>query len=380
MLSGPFTFDRTMRIIFTLGFIAVVVWLMGILTNVLLPFCIACLIAYFLDPIVGFNMKWMHLHNRTIPTLVTLVEVAVVVVGLVYLFYPSVTKEIMQMEDMIKHASFRRIDIPFLPADVVNRLNDQLDLKNLQQTITEQHLGAIFNKGVSFVTVSLRVVFHTIEWFLTFIYVIFILIDYPRLMKGFRQLVPPKYRGPVYKIEDDIKYSMNRYFRVQVFLAFCAAVFYSIGFSIVGIPLAIVLGILVGVLYIIPYFQYVTLIPVAIVCYITSLDGLHGFWELFGKCGLVYVVSQCTCDYILTPKIMGKVMGLNPAIILLSLSVWGTLLGLLGMIIAIPLTTLLLSYYQRYVIQGEELSIVDDGSASSGAPPGKQKKKSRDNN
>ena len=52
---------------------------------------------------------------------------------------------------------------------------------------------------------------------------------------------------------------------------------------------------------------------------------------------------------VLVPKIMGKAMGLNPAILLLSLSVWGSLLGFLGLIIALPLTTLLIAYYQRYV-------------------------------
>ncbi|WP_435869247.1 AI-2E family transporter, partial [Duncaniella muris] len=67
-------------------------------------------------------------------------------------------------------------------------------------------------------------------------------------------------------------------------------------------------------------------------------------------------ISQCICDYVLTPKIMGKSMGLNPAIILLSLSVWGTLLGIIGMIIALPLTTLLLSYYKKVIIDHKPLS------------------------
>lgn len=67
----------------------------------------------------------------------------------------------------------------------------------------------------------------------------------------------------------------------------------------------------------------------------------------------VYVVVQCIQDLFLTPKIMGKAMGLNPAIILLSLSVWGTLLGFIGLIIALPLTTLLLSYYDRYITSRE---------------------------
>ena len=100
----------------------------------------------------------------------------------------------------------------------------------------------------------------------------------------------------------------------------------------------------------ITYFQYITLIPVAIVCLIYSMGGQVEFWSTFGQCLIVYAVSQSVCDYILTPKIMGKAMGLNPAIILFSLSVWGTLLGLIGMIIALPLTTLLLAYYQEYVI------------------------------
>ncbi|MDE5685388.1 MAG: AI-2E family transporter, partial [Paramuribaculum sp.] len=138
-------------------------------------------------------------------------------------------------------------------------------------------------------------------------------------------------------------------------LALCAAVVYSIGFAMVGIPLAIVLGVIVGILYLIPYFQYVTLIPVTIVCIIYSMGGEVDFWTVWGECLLVYVVSQSTCDYVLTPKIMGKVMGLNPALILLSLSIWGSLLGLAGMLIALPITTLIISYYEQYVILRQPL-------------------------
>lgn len=64
----------------------------------------------------------------------------------------------------------------------------------------------------------------------------------------------------------------------------------------------------------------------------------------------VFAAVQIVGDLILTPRIMGKAMGLNPAIILLSLSIWGSLFGFVGMIIALPLTTLLLSYYEQYII------------------------------
>lgn len=76
---------------------------------------------------------------------------------------------------------------------------------------------------------------------------------------------------------------------------------------------------------------------------------------MLGLVALIYIIVQCIMDLFLVPRIMGKAMGLNPAIILLSLSVWGSLLGIVGMIIAIPLTTLLLSYYKEFIASAERI-------------------------
>lgn len=80
-----------------------------------------------------------------------------------------------------------------------------------------------------------------------------------------------------------------------------------------------------------------------------AADTGESFWWTLGLALVVFAVVQAIQDMILVPKIMGKITGLNPAIILLSLSIWGSLMGMLGMIIALPGTTLLLSYYQRYI-------------------------------
>ncbi len=80
---------------------------------------------------------------------------------------------------------------------------------------------------------------------------------------------------------------------------------------------------------------------------------------MFGKCLMVYLVSQGVCDYIITPHIMGKEMGLNPAVILLSLSVWGSLLGIIGMIIALPVTAIIMAYYERYISEPAPVSAED---------------------
>lgn len=350
MTARPITLDRVVRWTIGAAAIAATIWLIGKLEYVLLPFCAACLISYMLDPFVEFNRRINHLKGRAIATFLTLIEVTLIIGVLCYFFIPSIVKEIDQMKNLITAYSAENASVPYIPAKVHEYIEKFLNSDNIKELINGDNIESIINKSSTVLSASIDIVMRTVQWLLMFVYVIFILLDYEQLMRGFRQLVPPKYRKVAYKIEDDIKINMNHYFRGQAIIALFAAVFYCIGFSIVGIPLSIVLGIIVGILYMIPYFQYITLIPVAVVCLIYSMGGEADFWSVFGQCLLVYVISQSICDYILTPKIMGKALGLNPAIILFSLSVWGTLLGLIGMIIALPLTTLLLAYYQQYVI------------------------------
>ena len=348
--TKPITFDRVIRILAIVAVAVILIWLVNLLKNVLLPFCVACLVAYMLEPVVAFNQQWTHTRGRGLAVFLTLLQVSFVVGILCYFCVPSVIEEIHQIEIMLKNTAGRTVDMPFIPAEIHKYVDRYLNPEVIGQLLQDGRLTSLLDKGSSLVGATIDFLMHTLEWLLTFIYIIFIMLDYKRLMHGFRRLVPPRMRKVAYRVGDDIKHNMNRYFRSQALIAACAAVFYCVGFSIVGIPLAIVLGIVVGILYMIPYFQYVTLIPVAAVCFISSMNGDARFWVLFGQCGLVYLVSQCICDYVLTPKIMGKSMGLNPAVILLSLSVWGALLGLIGMIIALPLTTFLLAYYQEFVI------------------------------
>lgn len=348
------TFDQVIRAIVAIAIVAIAVWLINYLKNVLLPFCVACLIAYVLEPAVNYQQEHLKLKSRVIPVFLTLIEAVIIFGGLACIIIPMSINEIEQLEKMIK-ASSGQSSLLFGP-EIQEFISKNLSLSNLRQYLNPQQIVDMFTKGSTVLTSSLTIVMHTIEWLLTFIYVIFIMLDYRQLMTGFRKIVPPKYRKKVYPIFDDIKDNMDRYFRSQALIAGCAAVFYCVGFSLVGLPLAIVMGLLVGILYMIPYVQYVTLIPVAILCYLDSLTGVTGFWSELGKCILVYVVSQSICDYLLTPKIMGKSLGLNPAIILLSLSVWGTLLGIIGMILALPVTALLIAYYKRYILSKSDVT------------------------
>ena len=109
------------------------------------------------------------------------------------------------------------------------------------------------------------------------------------------------------------------------------------------------LGILVGILSLIPYVHGLAFIPMVFLSLLKAADTGQNFWIIFASATAVFIVVQVITDMVLTPKIMGKAMSLNPAVILLSLSVWGALLGFIGLIVALPLTTLIIAYYQRYV-------------------------------
>lgn len=315
----------------------------------LLPFFVACFIAYILQPIVDMNRRLTRTKGRVIPSILTLVDVTVVIALVVYIFLPSVIKELNTLGDILKSVSSGEVKLPKFYVTVVDFINKYFNPDNISGMLDGTHIEALLSKGSSLLEESIGVVMEILSWLLTLIYILFILIDYPEISRGFKLIIPHKYRPRTMVVVRDVENSMNHYFRGQGVVAMCAAVFYCIGFSIVGLPLAIPMGIIVGILYMIPYFQYVTLIPVAAICFVYSLGGSVEFLPEMGKCLLVYVVSQCICDYVITPHIMGKEMGLNPAIILLSLSVWGSLLGIIGMIIALPVTALIMTYYERYI-------------------------------
>ena len=180
-------------------------------------------------------------------------------------------------------------------------------------------------------------------------------IDYEKIANGWINLIPARIRPFAKGLADDVEQSMNRYFRGQSLIALCVGVLLSIGFKIVGFPLAVTLGLFIGVLNLIPYLQAIGLIPMVILSLLKSAETGQNFWIIFGSGLLILGIVQCIQDLYLTPRIMGKAMGLNPAIILLSLSIWGTLLGFIGLIIALPLTTLCLSYYKRFILLEEDI-------------------------
>ena len=190
--------------------------------------------------------------------------------------------------------------------------------------------------------------------FIVLLYTFFILLDYEAIASGWTGLVPQKYREMSIRIVNDVKEGMNRYFRGQALVAFLVGILFSIGFLIIDFPLAIGFGLFIGLLNMVPYLQLLALVPTVLLSLLKAADTGENFWWILACALIVFCVVQVIQDGFIVPKVMGKITGLNPAIILLSLSIWGALMGILGMIIALPCTTIILSYYKRYIKKQEE--------------------------
>ncbi len=350
----PFTFDRVVRMLITLAVVIASVWLINELRSVLLPFLVAWLVAYLLEPFVQYNRRLLGVRNRWLPILMTLFECVLIVVAVSVFVVPSILKEMHQVADFIRHYTENGTQISFVPDSLHRYIKESIDFERISKELTRQDIQSLFDTLGSFIAGGYSFVLGVFNWFIVLLYVVFIMLDYEKLLKGFRRMVPPKYRETTFRIFGDVKDSMNHYFRGQALVAFIVGILFCIGFSIIGLPMAIVLGLFIGLLNMVPYLQLISLIPSTLLCLVCSVDSDVDFWSIWWATMAVYIIVQCIQDLFLTPKIMGKAMGLNPAIILLSLSVWGTLLGFIGLIIALPLTTLLLAYYDQYISVREE--------------------------
>ncbi len=339
----------------TLICIGAVIWFVNVLRDVLLPFFVAWLAAYLLEPFVQYNRRLLGLRKRWLPVFMTLFESVLLIVAASVFVVPALMDEMHQLAKFVASYAENPSHIPFLPDSLHDFIKENIDFREISRRMTSQDIRSLFHAAGSFVSGGLDIMLSIFNWFVSVLYLVFIMLDYDKISRGVRRLVPPKYRDLTGSIGHEIKESMNHYFRGQALVAFCVGVLFSIGFLIIKLPLAIVLGMFIGLLNMVPYLQLISIVPTTLLCLVYSVDTAVDFWPIWWECIAVYAVVQVIQDFILTPRIMGSAMGLNPALILLSLSVWGTLLGFIGLIIALPLTTLLLAYYDRY------LSIREDG-------------------
>lgn len=350
-MSKEITFDKFIRWAGIVVLVLAVLYIINYLSDVLLPFFIAWFFAYLLYPVVKFIENKLHVKVRALSILLAMGAAIAIVGGVIWLIIPPMIDQFDKLGIVLTKWVHQTTHTNNLTALIKEWLqaNQSIIEHFLKSKDFSDALKSTMPKVFSVLSQTATIIMSIVASMITLLYMFFILLDYETLTANWVRIFPKKNRPFWHALMKDVERELNNYIRGQGMVSLCMGIMFCIGFTIIGFPMAIGLGILIGIMNLVPYLHTFALIPTAFLAMLKAADTGQNFWVVFGLAFLVFCVVQVITDMVVTPKIMGKAMGLNPAILLLSLSVWGALLGFIGLIVALPLTTLLIAYWQRYV-------------------------------
>ena len=349
--------DKVMHFLKILVLFTVGMLLIYYLRGVLFPFFAAFLIAYIVDPIVNRLQK--KVKHRIIAVIIVLLVAGLAIAGALRLFIPLVIGEVQNLGVLIAKVFndsewAARIE-KLMPGGLYETIQSLISWEQLSASM--QHLDfwrEVQNIAGKVLPGAWGVLSYTgtiVLWFsgaaVIFMYLVFIMLDMPKLRRGLYSLVPERFQDNAISFAKETDRFMGTYFRAQSLVALTVGTLYAIGFVIMGLPMGGAFGLFSGALNMIPYLQLTT-IPLALVLAVVhALNTGMPFWEAALIICSIYLVVQVIQDFFLVPHIVGGSMNLPPVGILLSLSIWGKLLGFLGLLVAIPFTCLCLVYLQK---------------------------------
>jgi predicted PurR-regulated permease PerM len=345
--------DRLPRWILTLGLAFAGAWLLYTLRGVLAPVFFAFLIAYMLDPLVDRIEQSVLLRNRSygraVGIAVILASFFVIAAVGVLVIVPMVYEEI---------AAFVR-RLPALVARTRTELEPVLaELgitipSSLGQALEELHVDvqSVVSKGYAPFTAAVRsflggtasAVAGLVASLMIPVFAFYLLYDFDRIVASVADLIPPRMRDEANGFFRDIDAVLGQFFRGQFTVMAILGVLYSVGYGLIGVPLALPIGILAGVLAFIPYVGSLTALGLALL--MTVLDW-QGWSQLFYVAG-VHAIIQGLEGFVITPKIMGDTVGISAIAVLFALLVGAELLGFTGVLLAVPAAAVLKILFQR---------------------------------
>ena len=264
--QSPITFDRFIRGLIGLLLIAGLGTALYYLSGVLIPFFVAWMVAYLLYPVVRFLQNKCRLRNRLLAIIITL---SYIKGGINNNTIPVPVQQFLH-----RHINEYQIEHLLQQKDVMSAFKTTLPkLWNVLWSTA----GIIINIVCSLIAL---------------LYLLFILTDYEKYANGWIKFVPRNKRAFAAQLVSDIEHGMAGYFRGQALVALSNCVMFSIGFLIIGFPMPIGLGCLIGVISFVPYLQVVGMVPAALLALLKAAESGENFWWLLCLVLIVYLVVQ----------------------------------------------------------------------------------------
>jgi len=314
---------------------ALLLWL---LAPVLTPFIVAGVLAYALQP-AGESLSRRHVPRALAVALVEAVTF-VAVLAMLLLIVPILSKELPLLREQIPMLA-DRLNHSLSPWLARFGINVALDIDSIK-AFALKYLDANLEDWVATVLSSARIggsMLLTVlgNAILVPAVLFYLLLDWPQLMQRMHALVPPRARPATDSFLHECDDMLGQYLRGQLLVMLALAVFYSVGLALFGFDLALPVGVLTGLLVFIPYLGFGLGLVLALVAGVLQFTGWYGLVAV----AVVYGVGQVVESFVLTPRLVGERIGLNPLTVIFALLAFGHLFGFIGVLIALPVCAVL---------------------------------------
>ena len=316
-------------------FAGVFVWL---LAPVLTPFAIGAVLAYALHPAVE------KLAARRVPRLLAVIVVEigalVAVAALVLLVVPIVSKELPLIRDQLP-ALVERVNRHLTPWLVQMGIDVSLDAASLRAFFLN-YLDANWDESLAAALASARIGGSILLGVIGYIVLVpvvlfFLLMDWPIYVQRVVALVPPRMRGGFTSFASECDMVLGQYLRGLLLVMLMMAAYYSVGLALFGFELAVPVGVFTGLAIFVPYVGFGIGLTLALIAGALQFGGWYGPLAVL----LVYGIGQILEGLFLTPKMVGRRIGMSTLTVIFALFAFGHLFGFVGVLLALPMSALI---------------------------------------
>jgi predicted PurR-regulated permease PerM len=325
--------------------IALSVWvLLSLLAPVLMPFLLAGVLAYALHPLVE------RLHARRVPRWLgaglALALLMLVLLAVVLLIVPVITRQVPLLREQVP-VLLDRVNDGLAPLAARFGLDLQIDVAQVRdwlRQLVSGHEQELINSLLSSLRIGGSAVMAVLgNLVLAPIVAYYLLLDWAGLTERSKGLIPPRWRPQVQRFLDETDEVLGQYLRGQLLVMVVLAVFYTLGLALVGLKLALPIGVFTGLAVFIPYLGFGLGLVLGLLAAVLQFQSLLGVALVAG----VYTVGQVFESMYVTPRLLGERIGLHPIAVIFALMAFGHLLGFVGVLIALPASAVLLVALRR---------------------------------
>jgi predicted PurR-regulated permease PerM len=359
--KNPWVQTFVVLLVLTL-FVSFTVWI----RDILLPFFLAFIIAYMLDPLVDQFELQLGL-GRTVSVVLLLIIITIISVGFFYYLADQAIEFAGELGDIANNPPDVRSWIDSVVPEAyqqyfegyVHNLKPQELVERAIQFVRDHMSGIVdtLTQGSTYLwlvaTRTFGVVGFLINVTVVVIVSIYLLRDFDYIVRKTRTLVPHRYREEVDDIVSEIDELMRAFFRGHLIVCFTTGILYGTGYQLVGLEGGFLVGVISGAMNVIPYLGPAIGFTAAIIMAVYQF-GMSP-WIL--AVAAVYVAVQSLEGNVLTPYIVGEAVGLSPVVVIFALMVFGKILGFLGLLLAIPLAAIVKVLLKRIIARYRESNL-----------------------